>query len=242
MARPHPILFAASHSGRFGDTALLFRVASILLIAATLAAPDAAARPVRPIDQARHDPALAEMRDRLAQAVARKDYVAIARMIPPDAKVGTGMGMPALVAWLRRDPALWEELERTLALGGRMVRPGHFEAPYTRFVREKGVPPEELGVVIGRYIPVLDSPTDRGQVLARYSHETAVVKRWWVADAHADASKGELAAAEPWVEIQLPSKRRGYMQKRWVRWVGAMRIGFAKRGGQWQVVRIETGR
>jgi hypothetical protein len=105
------------------------------------------------------------------------------------------------------------------------------------------VPPEELGVVIGRNIPVHDAPTERGQVLARYSHETAVVKRWWVADAHAEAAKGDTVPAEPWVEIMLPSSRRlGYMQKRWVRWVGAMRIGFAKRGGQWFVVRIETGR
>ena len=215
-------------------------LAALLLLHA-LPAADAAARPVRPIDQARQDRTLAETRDRLAQAVARKDYVVIAQIIPSDAKVGTGSGMPALVAWLRRDPALWDELERTLALGGRMVAPGQFEAPYTQFVRERGVPPEELGVVIGRYIPVYDAPTERGQVLARYSHETAVVKRWWVADAHADAGKADRAAAEPWVEIQLPSKRRGYMQKRWVRWVGAMRIGFAKRGGQWQVVRIETG-
>lgn len=214
-------------------------LAAVTLFALPIA--DLAARPVRPIDQARHDRALAEARDRLAQAVARKDYVAIARLIPSDAKVGAGNGMPALVAWLRRDPALWDELERTLALGGRMVSPGQFEAPYTQFVRERGVPPEELGVVIGRYIPVYDVPTERGQVLARYSHETAVVKRWWVADAHADAAKADAAAAEPWVEIQLPSKRRGYMQKRWVRWVGAMRIGFAKRGGEWQVVRIEAG-
>lgn len=211
-----------------------------LLALQALSASAASARPVRPIDQARHDRALAETRDRLAQAVARKDYVAIAQIVPSDARVGTGNGMPALVAWLRRDPALWDELERTLALGGRMVAPGQFEAPYTQFVRERGVPPEELGVVIGRQIPVYDAPTERGQVLARYSHETAVVKRWWVADAHADAGKGD-RAAEPWVEIQLPSKRLGYMQKRWVRWVGAMRIGFAKRGGQWQVVRIETG-
>lgn len=220
---------------------MLLRFASFALLASIVAAGEPAARPVRPIDQARHDRALAETRDRLAQAVARKDYVAIARMIPSDAKVGAGSGMPALVAWLRRDPALWDELERTLALGGRMVAPGQFEAPYTQFVRERGVPPEELGVVIGRYIPVYDAPTERGQVLARYSHETAVVKRWWVADAHADAAKADLASAEPWVEIQLPSKRRGYMQKRWVRWVGAMRIGFAKRGGEWQVVRIEAG-
>ena len=219
----------------------LLRVALAALLLHGIANSEAAARSVRPIDQARHDRALAETRDRLAQAVARKDYVAIARMIPPDAKVGAGSGMPALVAWLRRDPALWDELERTLALGGRMVAPGQFEAPYTQFVRERGVPPEDLGVVIGRYIPVYDAPTERGQVLARYSHETAVVKRWWVADAHADAAKGDLAASEPWVEIQLPSKRRGYMHKRWVRWVGAMRIGFAKRGGQWQVVRIEAG-
>jgi hypothetical protein len=213
----------------------------VLLLALALPAAEPWARPVRPIDQARHDPDLAAARDRLAQAVARKDFVAIAGMIPPDAKVGTGAGMPALVAWLRRDPALWDELGRTLALGGRMLGPGQFEAPYTQFVREKGVPPEELGVVIGRHIPVHEAPTERGQVLARYSHETTVVKRWWVADAHADAGKERGAAAEPWVEIQLPSKRLGYMQKRWVRWVGAMRISFAKRGGQWQVVRIEAG-
>jgi hypothetical protein len=198
---------------------------------------------VPPQDQARHDKTLAAMRDRLAQAVARKDLAAVASFVATDAKVGTGEGMPALVAWLKRDPALWEELARALALGGRMTRPGEFEAPYTQFVRERRVAPEELGVVIGRNIAVHEAPTERSQVLARFSHETAVVKRWWVADANADASKTDTAAApvEPWVEIEFRSKRRGYVMKRWVRWVGSLRIGFAKRGGQWVVVRIETG-
>jgi hypothetical protein len=31
------------------------------------------------------------------------------------------------------------------------------------------------------------------------------------------------------------------VNKRWVRWVGAMRVSFAKRGGQWLVTRIEFG-
>jgi hypothetical protein len=220
----------------------MVRAAVGAFLALTLMAAEPLARPVRPIDQARNDKDLADTRDRLAQAVARKDYVAVAGLIAADAKVGAGSGMPALVAWLRRDPALWDELARTLALGGRMPRPGEFEAPYTQFVRERGVPPEELGVVIGRNIAVHEAPTEKSQVLARYSHETAVVKRWWVADAFAEATKADVGPPEPWVEIQLPSsKRLGYMQKRWVRWVGALRIGFAKRGGQWWVVRIEVG-
>jgi len=219
----------------------MIRLSLIVFFAAVLAVGEAAARPVTPLDQARHDKSLADMRDRLAQAVSRRDVAAVASFIAADAKVGAGIGTPALVAWLRRDPALWDELARTLALGGRMTRPGQFEAPYTQFVREKGVAAEELGVVIGRNIAVHEAPTEKAHVMARYSHETAVVKRWWVADAHAESAKAEPAPPEPWVEIELRSKRRGYVMKRWVRWVGAPRIGFAKRGGQWYVVRIESG-
>jgi len=219
----------------------MMRAGLVCLFALILAAAEPAARPVKPLDQARNDKTLAEARDRFADAVARKDIAAVQRFIAADAKVGTGNGTQALVAWLRRDPALWDELARTLALGGRMPRPAEFEAPYTQFVREKGVPPEELGVIIGRNIAVHETPTERSQVVARFSHETAVVKRWWVADVHAEAAKSDAAIPEPWVEIQLLGKRRGYVQKRWVRWVGALRIGFAKRGGQWLVVKIETG-
>jgi hypothetical protein len=217
----------------------LRRLVLCLTVAFTVG--EAAARPIRPTDQAKNDRELASMRDRLAEAVARKDIASVSQFIASNAAIGTGSGIPALAAWLRRDPALWEELERTLALGGRMLGPLQFEAPYTQFVRERGVPYEELGVVIGRSIPVHEMPNDRGQVIARYTHETVVVKRWWVANAHADSSKEETTASDPWVEIQLPSKRRGYVNKRWVRWVGAMRVSFAKRGGQWLVTRIEFG-
>jgi hypothetical protein len=220
--------------------AMRARFPLIVAFAAALAAGHAAARPVTPLDQARHDKSLAERRDRLAHAVARRDLAAGAGFVAADAKVGSGAGPAALYAWLRREPALWDELARTLALGGRMTRPGQFEAPYTRFVRERGVPADELGVVIGRNIAVHEAPTERAHIMARYSHETAVVKRWWVADAHADAVKGAEAGPDPWVEIQLPSKRRGYVAKRWVRWVGGLRVSFAKRGGQWWVVRIEA--
>lgn len=217
------------------------RLCLVIFLLVALGGGEAAARPVRPIDQARNDRDLSSVRDRLAEAVARKDITAVSQFIASDAAIGAGSGMQALVAWLRRDPALWEELGRTLALGGRMLGPLQFEAPYTQFVRERGVPYEELGIVIGRGIPVHEMPSDRGQVIARYTHETAVVKRWWVANAHADSSKEDTAPSDPWVEIQLPSKRRGYVNKRWVRWVGAMRISFAKRGGQWLVTRIESG-
>jgi hypothetical protein len=217
------------------------RLSLFFLLALIGAAGEPLARPVRPIDQARNDRDLSAMRDQLAEAVARKDIRAVSTFIASDATIGTGNGMQALVAWFRRDPMLWDELGRALALGGRMLGPLQFEAPYTRFVRERGVPYEELGVVIGRGIPVHETPTERGQVIARYTHETAVVKRWWVANVHADTSKEEAASADPWVEIQLPSKRRGYVPKRWVRWVGALRVSFAKRGGNWVVTRIESG-
>ncbi len=108
-------------------------------------------------------------------------------------------------------------------------------------MREQGIPLEELGVVIGRNIAVHEAPTETAQVMARYTHETAVVKRWWVADAHGRSAKAEAGPPNTWGEIQLPSKRRGHVLKRWVRWVGALRVGFAKRGGQWWVVRIEAG-
>ena len=79
-----------------------------------------------------------------------------------------------------------------------------------------------------------------GRPLARYSVETVVVKRWWVAESHSDPGRAG-QPAEPWIEIELPSKRRGYMAKRSVRWVGAMRVTFSKRGARWWVTAVETG-
>lgn len=202
---------------------------------------DISAGPVLPVDQAKRDKSLFEMRERLAAALQRKDLAALADFVAPDARIaGERGGSVALIVWLRREPALWEELARTLALGGRFARPDRFEAPYTRFARRKGVDDDELGIVTGRNVAVHEAPTEKGRVMARYSVETAVVKRWWVAESHADPAKTALPS-EPWVEIELPSKRRGYMAKRWVRWVGAMRVTFTKRGARWWVTGVETG-
>ncbi len=215
--------------------------AAAFMLAVACATPGAAGA-VLPVDHAKRDKALADTRDRLAAVVARKDFAALAQFVAADARVaGKNGGAAALIAWLRREPALWEELERTLALGGKLTRRDLFEAPYTRFARQKGVPHDELGIVLGRSIAAYDGPTEKARIMARYSVETVIVKRWWVATSHADPTKADGAAIEPWVEIELPSKRRGYMAKRWVRWVGGLRISFTKRGGRWWVTEVETG-
>jgi len=215
--------------------------AAALMLAAGCAAP-ADARPVLPVDHAKRDKALADMRQQFAAAVQRKDIAALAQFVAADARVAGGNGgAVALIAWLRREPALWQEIERTLALGGRLTRRDLFEAPYTRFAQQKGVGRDELGIVLGRSIAAYEGPTEKARLMARYSVETVIVKRWWVAQSHADPTKADAAPSEPWVEIELPSKRRGYMAKRWVRWVGALRVGFTKRGGRWWVTEVDTG-
>jgi hypothetical protein len=182
------------------------------------------------------------MRDRFAATVQRKDLAALAEFVAPDARIaGTQGGPVALIAWLRREPPLWDELARTLALGGRLTRHDLFEAPYTQFARQKGVARDDLGIVTARNVAVHESPSEKGRIMARYSVETVVVKRWWVAESHSDPAKSAAPAPEPWVEIELPSKRRGYMAKRAVRWVGALRVTFAKRGARWWVTAVETG-
>ena len=220
------------------------RVLRWAAVAACLTMPamaDAGALPVLPVDQAKRDKPLLEMRERLAAAVERKDLAALAEFVAPDARIaGAPGGSAALMAWLRREPALWDELARTLALGGRLTGRDRFEAPYTQFAKQKGVPADDLGVVTGRNVAVYDGPTEKARIMARYSVETVVVKRWWVAESHADAARAA-QPAEPWVEIELPSKRRGYMAKRSVRWVGAMRVTFTKRGTRWWVTAVETG-
>lgn len=220
------------------------RIALCAAVAACLAVvevPRAGALPVLPVDQATREKPLLEMRERLAAAVQRKDLAVLAEFVAPDARIAGAAGGPgALTAWLRREPALWDELARTLALGGRLIGRDRFDAPYTQFAKQKGVPADDLGVVTGRNVAVYDGPTEKARLMARYSVETVVVKRWWVAESHSDAARAA-QPAEPWIEIELPSKRRGYMAKRSVRWVGAMRVTFAKRGARWWVTAIETG-
>jgi len=215
--------------------------AAVAVCLAMATVPRAGAAPMLPVDQAKREKPLLEMRERLAAAVTRKDLAALSEFVAPEARIADVAGGPvALIAWLRREPALWDELARTLALGGRLVGRDRFEAPYTQFAKQKGVAADDLGIVTARNVAVYDRPTEKGRVMARYSVETVVVKRWWVAESHSDPARtGQ--AAEPWIEIELPSKRRGYMSKRAVRWVGAMRITFAKRGARWWVSAVETG-
>ncbi len=218
------------------------------LVAATVLATlppvgGAQARYVVPVDHARSDRALHATRDRLIAVLKRRDFIGLVPLIAADADIGSAKagGAGALIAWLRREPGLWDELAKALALGGRKTGRDQFDAPYTQFAILRGVVAEEVGVVIARNVPAHELPTGKARIMARYSVETAIVKRWWVEGVHGAAPQSAAAPAEPWVEIELPSKRRGYMLKRYVRWVHGPRLAFTKRGGQWLVTSVQTG-
>lgn len=212
-------------------------------LAALLPAGAAQARYVVPVDHARTDRALLAAREHLIAVLKRRDFIALVPLIAGDADIGSAKagGAGPLIAWLRREPGLWDELAKALALGGRKTGRDQFDAPYTQFATLRGVVAEEVGVVIARNVPAHELATGKARIMARYSVETAIVKRWWVEDVHGAAPQAGAPPAEPWVEIELPSKRRGYMLKRYVRWVHGPRVGFTRRGGRWLVTSVQTG-
>ena len=143
-----------------------------------------------PTDEASQDPALLAFRDRLLDAVERRDIDAVIVMAAPNIHLSYGGDhgrdtLRALLLGIEDMPwsgeVYWQELETALALGGAIRQFGEdrgpvFCAPYTFFADvAPEMDPFETVLVISDAAPLRSSPDADGAVVARLDHDIAQI-------------------------------------------------------------------
>jgi hypothetical protein len=186
-----------------------------------------------PIDEAGQQPDFFEFRERLVEAVGRRDAQYVRTIVDENivASFGGDEGVEALVALWEVDSSdsrLWQVMESVLHLGGSFVTGEMFAAPYVYSTWPSSVDPFDYIAIIGAGVRVREGPSRLSPVIASLSH--AVVAKF------ADAGSGD-----GWVAVHLADGRRGYVSSRYVRNPLDYRAVFQRKDGRWLLTAFVAG-
>ena len=210
--------------------------------ATPVSARPAAPRKLQPVDEAKKDASLLRFRAQLQAAIARHDVAALGKSTDPDIRhsFGADGGRQSFLARFSPEGAaagkgqLWAELGRVLSLGGALVSPTEFCAPYA-FARF----PEDLDafahvVVTSVAAPVRAQPAADAPILETLRYD--IVRR----DEKGGAPATTGTRAE-WVRVLTPTGKSGYLHDRDLRGPTDYRACFHKDAGQWLLTTFVAG-
>jgi hypothetical protein len=205
-------------------------VASLLLAVAPAASYEPA--PVPAVDESYKDPALQSLRNRLLDALVRRDVDGILAIAAPNIMLSFGGagGHADLRRWLEADDGqYWSELEYALRMGGRFLGKDEFWAPFVFLAPElnnEAFDPFATYVVTGRDVLVRAQPSRASESLGTLSHEVVVAR--WLEDGSQFSKDGA------WLAVELPNDRGpGWIASRYVYSAVGYRLGFYREDGRW---------
>jgi len=189
---------------------------------------------VIPTDQAETNAAFREFRDRLRDAVDRKDAAFIAGILASEVKLSVEGAKGAdefLKEWRPEAPdsPLWPVLADILRLGGAFKPDGSFVAPYVHAHFPPKLDAIMSLVVISTGVAVRKEPRPDAAVLTRISYEIVTAEPW----------RDDVPAG--WVKVKASGGHVGYVASELVRSPIGYRAGFARRGGQWRMIFLLAG-
>ena len=223
------------------------RLAVVLVaIIFTAAVARAEERKALPVDEAGKDAAFAAFRDKLVDAVARRDVETVVARASADIQLSFGghAGRKDFRDFLTiseddladeykheaasRREGYWDALEQVLRMGGRFTKPDTFEAPYTwTVVLKADDDPFATYFVIGADVPLRDRPSGFGKVAATLSHD--IVTR-------IDGGEGT-----SFLKVKRADGVTGFVDKAQLRSPVDHRAIFEKRDGSWLMVTFIAG-
>lgn len=210
-----------------------FLAAWVLSITAAFAA-DSPTK-LMPVDEATKDPSFFLFRARLFEIIARRDADAILKLLDPG--IQTGFGGNGGVKEFKEmwkpeaaDSELWSALAKVLAMGGKFVESGDFEAPYISAAWPETLDPIDNGAITGENVRVRSKPDSSGEVIGSLSFAIVRVLEW----SHDSKSSG-------WVKVQLADGREGFVAGEYVGSAAGQRAYFAKTNGIWKMSAFVAG-
>ena len=200
-----------------------------------------------PVDEAAKDASFKRFRDRLIEALQRRDRKYLLAFPPRIMNsFGGNQGVKGFVEqWKLNTPnsRIWTELLTILSMGGSFEEKGQkFYAPYvsSRWETIQGSLPRSLddafccGAVIGTKVGMHSRPDPSAPVLAVLSYDVVEVDH----GASVDAATGEDL---PWVKIKTFRNQDGYVRKEQFRSPTDYRASFRKVRGRWRLETLVAG-
>jgi len=198
------------------------------------------------VDQGAKDATFVSYRDKMLDAIVRRDVDEVVLAAAPDVHLDFGGG--AGRAEFRQRLTLteedlaeeyghladeqreqyWEALEEVLRLGGVFTQPTRFEAPYTWSVElTESEEPFSTSFVVGTSVPLRGRPSKFGDVITLLDEDIVQVL--------------EGGRGTEFLEIQLVDGRRGFVHKDNLRSPIDYRAIFEKKAGLWLMTAFIAG-
>jgi len=199
-------------------------------------------RYIKPVDEAKLDPAFLAFRTKLIAATDRKDAKYILSIVAPD--IHNGFGGEDGIANFRKQWKLespnsefWKEFLPVIKNGGSFIGEGrnkmnHFSAPYVFSVWPEDIDIYEHAVIFGSDVNLRKSPVANGEIVGRLSYN--VVK---VADGEPTTDGKE----PEWSKVTTLGGQTGYVKSDFVRRSIGYRAGFEKKRGLWKMTFFLAG-
>jgi len=176
-------------------------------LAAWISAPQlhAQERKLEPVDEAERDLSWAHFKNRLLDAVVKRDRKFVLSILDRNVRVGVDgvHGIPEFTKQWHldaEDSPLWRDLPSALFLGAaylkREGRPRELCAPYLLGQWPRNMDPHAYGAIISKEALVKAEPSIGSHTIATLSHDIVSVADWEVADQ--DGSY-----PQKWVKIRL---------------------------------------
>jgi hypothetical protein len=195
------------------------RLLLTLLVVAAFAQPLLAQeRKLEPVDEATRDLSWAHFKNRLLDAVMKRDRKFVMGILDRSVRVGVD-GVRGVEEFRKQwhldadDSPLWRDLPSALFLGAaymkREGRPRELCAPYLLAQWPRNMDPHAFGVVIAKDALVKAAPSSESPTLVTLSYDIVPVSDWEVADKAPDFP-------QKWTKVKLKSGE-GYVPEEQIR-------------------------
>lgn len=191
-----------------------------------------------PVDEGTTDASFVRYRDRLADAIRRRDTEALVGAIDPTIRTGFGPGGGIddfRTQWKldSGESTLWSELDAILSLGGAFRGEGEsrsFWAPYVYAAWPEGKDAFTHVAALG--------PDTEIRAEARADAPLIGTVHWTILEL---IMREGFRPYAPWLEVRLPDGRTGFVRNEEVRGPIEWRAGFMKQKGEWKMVALVAG-
>lgn len=216
----------------------------VIAFACLLGSLPAAAQETRllPVDEAAKDPSWTAFRNRLIDAIGKRDRKFVLDILDRNVRSGGegGRGVAEFRKQWELDSnasPLWQELPAALFLGGAYVKhdkgPGELCAPYVSVRWPQDVDAFRGGAIIAKEALVKSAPSAASETLATLSYDIVEVSDWEVADQGADSR-------QKWVKIRLRGGE-GYVPEEQIRSPIEHTACFVKTASGWRMTGFAPG-
>ena len=214
-----------------------FLVLLLFLITAVCSPPlRSQERKLEPIDEARSDLSWAHFKNRLLEAVMKRDRKFVLGILDRDVRIGVD-GVRGIAEFSKQwhldadDSPLWRDLPVALFLGAAYVKRGQLPrelcAPYLLARWPRDMDPHAYGALISRDVLVKAAPSSDSQTVVSLSHVIVPVADWEVAD----TAPGH---PQKWVKIKLKTGE-GFVPEEQIRSPIEQVACFIKIGNGWRL-------